>query len=43
MSDAKNYLEYPDLFAWTVTVILLSMALEAALKAVARKRREGKG
>ncbi len=43
LSDAKNYLEYPDLFAWTVTVILLSMALEAALKAVARKRREGKG
>ena len=42
LSDAKNYLEYPDLFAWTVTVILLSMALEAGLKALARKRREGK-
>lgn len=30
--DAKVYLESADLFAWTVTVILLSMALEAALK-----------
>ena len=37
LSDAKNYLEYPDLFAWTLTVILLSMALEAGLKALARK------
>ena len=42
LSDAKNYLEYPDLFAWTVTVIVLSMALEGVLKALARKRREGK-
>lgn len=43
LSDAKNYLEYPDLFAWTLTVILLSMALEACLKALARKRKgEGK-
>ncbi len=42
LSDAKNYLEYPDLFAWTVTVILLSMALEGLLKSFARKRREGK-
>ena len=40
LSDAKNYLEYPDLFAWTLTVILLSMALEAGLKALARKRKE---
>ena len=39
LSDAKNYLEYPDLFAWTLTVILLSMALEAGLKALARKRK----
>ena len=39
LSDAKNYLEYPDLFAWTVTVIVLSMALEAGLKALARKGR----
>ena len=40
LSDAKNYLEYPDLFAWTLTVILLSMLLEALLKAAARR---GKG
>lgn len=38
LSDAKNYLEYPDLFAWTVTVILLSMALEGLLKALAGRR-----
>ena len=40
LSDAKNYLEYPDLFAWTLTVILLSMLLESALKYAARR---GKG
>lgn len=40
LSDAKNYLEYPDLFAWTATVILLSMLLEAGLKAAVRR---GKG
>ncbi len=40
LSDAKNYLEYPDLFAWTLTVILLSMLLEGLLKAAARR---GKG
>lgn len=38
LSDAKNYLEYPDLFAWTVTVIVLSMALEGLLKALAGRR-----
>ena len=42
LSDAKNYLEYPDLFAWTVTVILLSMTLEAGLKKVIRRGKEGK-
>ncbi len=42
LSDAKTYLEYPDLFAWTLTVILLSMALEALLKRAA-KRRKGAG
>ena len=40
LSDAKNYLEYPDLFAWTLTVILLSMLLEGLLKAAAGR---GKG
>ena len=38
LSDAKNYLEYPDLFAWTLTVIVLSMTLEGLLKALARRR-----
>ena len=38
--DAKIYLERADLFAWTLTVILLSMALEAALKKALRR---GKG
>ena len=42
LSDAKNYLEYPDLFAWTVTVILLSMALETLLKAAVRREKEEK-
>ena len=39
LNDAKVYLETADLFAWTLTVILLSMALEAGLKALARKRK----
>ena len=38
--DAKIYLERADLFAWTLTVILLSMALEKALKAVLRRGKE---
>ena len=29
--DAKIYVEIPDLFAWTVTIILLSMLLEKLL------------
>ena len=43
LSDAKTYLDYPDLFAWTITVILLSMTLEGLLKRAAKGgRREGK-
>ncbi len=38
--DAKVYLETADLFAWTLTVILLSMALEAVLKALIRRKGE---
>ncbi|MBR1584903.1 MAG: ABC transporter permease subunit [Clostridia bacterium] len=38
--NAQIYLERADLFAWTLTVILLSLALEALIKAVARR---GKG
>ena len=40
--DAKIYLESADLFAWTLTVIALSMALEAALKRALRKGGEKK-
>ncbi len=34
MSDAKQYLETEDLFAWTLSVILLSLLIEAALTAL---------
>ena len=36
--DAKIYLETTELFAWTLTVIVLSMALEAVLKKVMQRR-----
>ncbi len=42
MNDAKVYLETADLFAWTLTVILLSMALEKLLK-VLTLRWKGEG
>ena len=42
LNDSKVYLETADLFAWTLTVILLSMLLEGALKWLIRKGREGK-
>lgn len=35
--NAKVYLETPSLFAWTLTVIILSMLLEKILKAVLKK------
>lgn len=35
--DAKIYLETVDLFAWTVVVVLLSMALEAAVVRLLRR------
>lgn len=34
--NAKVYLETPSLFAWTLTVVILSMLLEKLLKAVMR-------
>ena len=37
MANAKIYLETPDLFAWTVTVIVLSMAMERVLKLALKK------
>ncbi len=36
ISDAKVYLETPSLFAWTVTVIILSVILEKLLKRLLR-------
>ena len=36
-------METADLFAWTLTVILLSMALEKALKALMRRWRRDEG
>ena len=40
---SKLYLDTPDLFAWTVSVILLSLALEALLNAGLRKLTKGGG
>ncbi len=44
MSDAKQYLETDDLFAWTLAVILLSLIIEAILSTllgrIAADRRE---
>ena len=31
IGNAKQYLETPDLFAWTLTVVLLSFLIEFAL------------
>ena len=44
LQDAKVYLETPSLFAWTLVVIVLSLALEKLLKAALkniRTRKEG--
>ena len=37
LQEAKLYLETPSVFAWTVTVVALSVLLEQALLAVARR------
>ena len=39
--NAKLYLEVPDLFAWTVVVVALSLALERLLRALLRNRKGG--
>lgn len=36
LSDAKTYMETEDMFAWTLTVILLSLILELAMLGVVR-------
>ena len=40
--NAKIYLESADLFAWTLTVVLLSIALEALLKKLMGRLKGGK-
>lgn len=40
--NTKYYLETPDLFAWTLTVILLSLALEKTLSAWLGRQNGGK-
>lgn len=42
ISDAKVYLESPQLFAWTITVIVLSVILEKILGYVLGKRKKVK-
>lgn len=42
ISDAKVYLESPQLFAWTITVIVLSVILEKILGYVLGKRQKAK-
>lgn len=40
---AKSYLDSPGLFAWTVVIVVLSLALEGLLKRALRPWREGEG
>lgn len=40
--ESKLYLETTDLFAWTVTVILCSLAIEKLLAAALRRRENGR-
>ena len=37
LQEAKTYLETPEVFAWTITVVILSMLLERLLVAVVRR------
>jgi NitT/TauT family transport system permease protein len=37
ISDAKNFFEGAEMMAWTMTVILLSLAIEALIKRVGRR------
>ena len=38
ISDAKVYLESPQLFAWTITVVVMSVILEKILGYILGKR-----
>lgn len=37
LNQAKIYLQTPELFAWTITVIIISLIFEGAVKAVLKK------
>lgn len=41
ITGAKTYMEYEDLFAWTLTVILLSLLMELIFTRLLREKREG--
>lgn len=41
ITGAKTYMEYEDLFAWTLTVILLSLLMELLFTRLLREKREG--
>lgn len=37
LNQAKIYLQTPELFAWTITVIIISLIFEGAVRAVLKK------
>lgn len=41
LKNAKAYLETPEVFAWTVTVVLLSVLLEQVLMRLMKQKKEG--
>ena len=41
LRDAKAYLETPEVFAWTVTVVLLSVLLERLLLQLVQRSKKG--
>ncbi len=41
IQTAKNYLETTDMFAWTLTVIILSLAIEKLVFADRKRKKEG--
>ena len=43
VSNAKTYLDTPGLFAWTLTVLLLSFALERVLGGLLGRLERGRG
>lgn len=43
LQEARLYLETPEVFAWTVVVILLSLLLERLLTVAVKRREKGRG